>query len=448
MKKNLHSIVSVALLICLLFLAACQNTSETSESSESSSVTPSTSETEEEITLVFWDMAWGSDVYYDAMNDLIVQFETENPGIKIDYQTLTWDGYVQNFTAAVASDSGPDFSTGGGSLQHLMAEMGEILYLDDIIAEWEKTGEINDFPAGSLESMRYDGHQIGIPWNYDPLVLFYNIEHFEAAGIEKIPTNSNELYEALVKLKEAGYGGLTTDVLYSWCSMAFWQLFAFDLAEEEGTVGFYKDGEVLVNTKAGIEAFAFIRKLADEGLISQAIASYDNPDATKDFVQGNSSILFENINVESVARESNPELLDKIGIMKPFATGIGNPSNQIMGFSDTKYPEETMKAIAWFSAHEAPLFTDTGLAQYPVRISIANDSAIQDRWQIDVIVNEVLPLGKAYGYPNESLFPEFQTIMGNNIMVNAVQRAILTDDPVEDIAAEVQTEIEKIMAGS
>jgi multiple sugar transport system substrate-binding protein len=84
-------VVVAATALAGLGLAACSGDDETPDGAN-------TSGGADEVTLEFWDMAWGpADTYPAAAQKLIDQFESENPGIKVNYTNKSWDNWYQTF---------------------------------------------------------------------------------------------------------------------------------------------------------------------------------------------------------------------------------------------------------------------------------------------------------------------------------------------------------------
>ena len=89
----------------------------------------------------------------------------------------------------------------------MYAQMGEILYLDSLIDEWEKENNpiLKDFVPGGIELHRYDGHQVGIPWNADPRQMHYRKSYFADAGLSANPKTWDDIEKACVIKRKSRY---------------------------------------------------------------------------------------------------------------------------------------------------------------------------------------------------------------------------------------------------
>lgn len=76
----------------------------------------------------------------------------------------------------------------------------------DYAYDWSNDTEVLDkFNEDAVNLGKDDeGNVKSLPWTYENMGLIYNKDCFEKAGIDKLPTNMDELEEACKKLKDAG----------------------------------------------------------------------------------------------------------------------------------------------------------------------------------------------------------------------------------------------------
>jgi multiple sugar transport system substrate-binding protein len=390
--------------------------------------------------LVFWDMVWNSDPYPMVAQELVKKFNAQSTTSEIvDYNGIAWDGYVQNYTTAIASGAGPDMGTGGSSLQHLFAKMGEIVNLDPLIEQWKADGSISDFGPGVLENIRYEGHQIGIPWQFDPRMMWYNKDYFQQAGITKMPANQDEFYQVLVKLKKS-LPDVAPFVLAGkahYEMMSFWQMLAWDHGG-----GMVQDGKIIIDNEGSLKAFAYFKKLAAEGLVPQDVVAFMGGDPEKLFFQGGAAILFSVGDMPYTAVTLASDMQDKIDILPPFTRYNMNPANSIMAFKTRNPASAAIEAVGWWSKNGMPLFTEGRILKVPVRKSFA--AQITEPW-LEKINKLIIPVGMGNGYPSKELYPQYQTIMGDGVITIACQKLFVTNDSIQSIAAAAKAELESIL---
>ena len=146
--------------------------------------------------LEFWDMVWGPPEYIDTGTALTEQFSEENPDIQVEYRSTPWANWYQTFATAIGAGTAPDVSTGAGYQAVQFYDQGAIATLDDLIAEFEADGSLDDFLPGTIDRMRYDDHYVAMPWAIDIRIPYYRKDIFEEAGVE-VPTTWEEWRAAM-----------------------------------------------------------------------------------------------------------------------------------------------------------------------------------------------------------------------------------------------------------
>ncbi len=181
MKKQL-----IWFLVLFLFLAACrdkdntgQPVEETVSNSGSTETQTPTTDTDETITLQFAV----KDVYIDDYDDLITAFEQEHSNIKIQVKSVeaitvgmgeAGPGEI-NRRIAQATDVFPGQYAFGPNWRQLTLDLTPFIEAD---ANFNRDG----FPSGILQEA--DGTVRVLPMSLNPVLLFYNKEMFDNAGLD------------------------------------------------------------------------------------------------------------------------------------------------------------------------------------------------------------------------------------------------------------------------
>ncbi|HBM81184.1 MAG TPA: ABC transporter substrate-binding protein [Clostridiaceae bacterium] len=154
------------------------------------------------VTLGCWA---SSDAETKLLDDQIQAFQNAKPHITIKKQVITGD-YLQGIQTKIASKTAPDIYYLDVSLAAKFINEK----LVDPIDKYLDKADMEDFFPNLLEGYQKDGKTYGIPKDYNPLVLFYNKDMFDKAGI-KPPTTWDELKEAAAKTTANGVIGLTLE---------------------------------------------------------------------------------------------------------------------------------------------------------------------------------------------------------------------------------------------
>jgi len=428
-SKKLIS-VFISLLLSLTWLAACSKGSNETASSSNDS--------KQAVELQFWDMPWGPAEYIKTAKTLVDQFNKENPGIHVKYQSTPWNNWYQTFSTAIASGTAPDISTGAGYQAFQFAKMGAILPIDDVIQN--DTVDVNDFYQGSIDAMKYDGHYYALPWGDDIRVIYYRKDLFEKAGITNLPKTWDELRAAAKKLSGNGTYGM---VMPNDTGGSHYPL---SLMINNGGGLFTQDGKPDFTNPRNVEAINFLLDLQKDGSLNPAGAGMQGADAQKSFAQGKAAILIDGPGL----KEGLPELKDKIGILAPLTgphgdKGTINWINNIMIYKQSKHPEEAKKFLAWWSKHEKLLWTEGHAGQLPIRKSFQADPYIQNNPDVKFIIDNYLPVAKTTAYHDTSLFPELNTVEGQGFLQTMAQQISMGKNS-KDIISKANTAFKNVLS--
>lgn len=143
------------------------------------------------VTLEYWGLWEPTEV----MEQVITSFESENPGIEVNYVKQSPIDYRERLQTAIQSGSGPD-------LFRFHASWGQMLktQLDPIPASVATAAEFreNYYPIVT-EQLVNAGQYVGLPLMYDGLVLYYNEDILATAG-ETPPKTWPELRRVAKKI--------------------------------------------------------------------------------------------------------------------------------------------------------------------------------------------------------------------------------------------------------
>lgn len=155
--------------------------------------------------LVFWAHYTGSE--FEFLEKKAEEYSTINPEVHITVEQVPWDDYIgTKMATAFASGEGPDiFEVYPGSLLKY-ANSGILLPLDGYMTE----EQVADFSEASIESVTVNGQIVAIPFEIEPLALFYDIDKFEEKGLEP-PATWDEMIAAAQALATDDCAGITIE---------------------------------------------------------------------------------------------------------------------------------------------------------------------------------------------------------------------------------------------
>lgn len=206
-------------------------------------------------TITWWDTSDATNEA-PAYKELIKQFETKYPKIKVKYTNVPFADAEQKFKTAAQSGKGaPDVMradvgwTPGFAANQYLAPLDGTPALKD-------TG---DFLTGPLSGATFNDKTYGVPQVTDALGLLYNKDLFAKAGVTSPPTTWDELKQTAEKIKKkTGADGIYLNPD---------SYFALPFVWGEG--GGMLDTEakkILVNTEESVRGVEVVKDLIDSGV--------------------------------------------------------------------------------------------------------------------------------------------------------------------------------------
>ncbi|RBP98542.1 ABC transporter substrate-binding protein [Bifidobacterium aemilianum] len=148
------------------------------------------------ITFQTWNLK--NDKYTPYFNDLIKQFEKENPGTTIKWIDQPSDGYEQKLSADAAAGQLPDIVDAGASMMYMLAKAGILM---DVSKEAPKAAK--NYTPGGWKAATFSGNGVekgvyAFPWYVNDGPQYYNTEVLKKCGVstDKLPKTWDEYFDA------------------------------------------------------------------------------------------------------------------------------------------------------------------------------------------------------------------------------------------------------------
>lgn len=237
-----------------------------------------------DVELSYWNGFTGGDGPF--MQELVDQFNEEHPNITVVPNTIQWADFYQRVPAAVNAGEGPDVGVMHLDQLATNAARSVIVPLDDLTEALDLSAD--DFSEEVWDAGIYQDKRYGIPLDVHSLAMYYNTEHFEAAGITEPPTDEASFMDALEKLKAAGY------------ETPFWMptlwpshLMFLSLTWQNGGEPYAEDGSsASFGSPESVEALEWQRMIIEEGYSPSNVAIDSQYVA---FKNGETSITWDGI---------------------------------------------------------------------------------------------------------------------------------------------------------
>lgn len=256
--------------------------------------------------------------YYDGENDPLVNFAYDKvkekfPNVTIEFEAQPQDGGQTIKTRAATGDL-PDILQSDSGTLTLLAESGSILVLDDYIEEMNYTDKL---VQGAVQTCLTspDGHIYEFPiGGVSPVLWYYNKAIFEQYGV-KVPTNYDELMEAIKIFRENGVVPMATFAKEPWPVGAIYDSFVL----KDDPTGIYglSLGEAKANDKANSHAVEKLKGLIDAGMFQDGCTNADFDTASAMFTEGQCAMF---INGSWYIADAEPALGDDLCIFESYPT--------------------------------------------------------------------------------------------------------------------------------
>lgn len=268
--------VLIVLMVLALFLIGCGSSSN-NESSDG------------EVELSWYFPVAVGGALTDIIDGMAEDFHEENPDIKIKpIYSGTYDETMTKVQTAIQGKTTPDIAVLLSTELFTLKDMGAIIPLDDFIDESEKS--VDFFPA-FMENSQDEGQTWSLPFQRSTVVLYYNKDAFEAAGLD--PDSPPETWEEVIeysnKIKEAdvtryGVEIPSTGLQTAWLFQALALQNGDNLMNEDGT-------EVYFDTPENVEALEFWLSLAEEHEVMPS-GTIDWSSSPTDFLEERTAMLY------------------------------------------------------------------------------------------------------------------------------------------------------------
>ena len=309
----------------------------------SSSNTAGTAD-DKDVTLTYG--VWSQD---DTMQALIDAFEKENPTIKVDLQVSPFQDYWTKLQVEASGGTAPDAFWMLGDRFQLYASNDQLLNLDDAIKDADV--DMSVYPKPLVDLFNYDGHQFGLPKDFDTIGLWYNKALFDAAGVAYPTTDWSwaDVQDAAAALtdKAAGVYGIAAPLnrqegFYNTVAQAGGSIISAD-----GKSSGYDDAK----TQEGLQYWVDFVKNG----YSPTPAQFADTEAVAQFENGTVAMYYGGSFYANRFYE-NADLRAKVDVTV-LPTGVERATVinglQNVGFSKSKHPEQLKKFLLFLGGKEA-----------------------------------------------------------------------------------------------
>jgi multiple sugar transport system substrate-binding protein len=310
-------------------------------------------------TTLVWNMWTGSTAEVENWNHLAEMVTAKYPDIKIEFQTSSFNDY---WTKLLAQASGGESACILG-VQSLRAPSIASLLVPLEKDKLDAAGiDLADFDQSIIQGLQVDGEQLGIPYDFGPYVLYYNVDRFAEVGIptpELGWTVDDFLSAAKALTKDGKYGF----ALYpSVDSVIPWSL------SSTGTHP-VKDGRLDITQPGFAQAVQWYTDLVNKEKVAAPVqATNEAAPAADRFIAGDAAMVLDGPwRLISMTKQAK----FKVGVATIPDGGAGSHSQVAgSGFGVSQFcdqPEAALKAISVITGPEGLQYLGEQGRAFPAR---------------------------------------------------------------------------------
>lgn len=375
-----------------------------------------------------------------TLKDIVEKFEQENPDIDVILDEVSVNDKIDKFVTQARGGKPPDVVRILTTDVPGFVRMGLLRPLDDLVEESGGDSLTNEYNQFLIDAMTINGNLYGMPHEGDALVLYYNTQLFEDAGLDpnNPPKTWPEFINASKKLTDPSKGQWAFAMLAHSSIPLIWMQSWF---LSNGSNFFNEDyTDTLLDSPKGIEAFKFYVELyTKHGVVPPGPTDIDYAAALNLFTEEKVAIIVGPYATYGGILNANPDLEYKTKMMQ-FPGEVESSSGRGTVFAipyDSKNPEAAWKLIQFINKPENQLKFYREATMLPSRTALLQSEEIRNNPKLAVMIEAIK---HATSYPIYSKWGEVK-----RYMTDALQAALLEVKTPEQAAKDAAEKIRVIM---
>jgi multiple sugar transport system substrate-binding protein len=392
-------------------------------------------------TIAFWDMPWGAASYNTAAQKLSDAYKPTGENLAAKYQVIQWNNFTQTFASAIASNTGPAVSTGGGFQAYQYAEQGAIAYADDLLETFKTEGIYDDFLPGTIDPFKSANGYVAVPTQLDMRIWWYRKSVFDQEGLT-LPTTWDEYLTVGTALAAKGY------FAYGIGAGAGNNLGAHTMVAmmiNNGGGLFNADNELDCVTDRNVEAIDFIQELAGAGIIDPAAVSYTTDNLRTQWQGGKIAMGISTPGLDEDLGETDGDILVATPMAGPHGdVGCLQFLNNIMMYENTPSQASSEAFLLYWFQNYGTLWQQKVLPGLPVLQSVIDLPEFQENTQKAEIIKTWQPIAKTYAAQGDTVDAKIAAIDGGQALNEFTQTVLAGGTDSKTALEKLQKDIEAL----
>lgn len=411
---------------------------------------------EETREVIFWHAMGGvNGEMITKLTDDYNQTLGQEQGIHVTaiYQGLYADMRTKFMAAIQAGELNnlPDVVQMGASALGMMQEVKEVIWFEDIL-KMDTIMKLEDFEPKFVRGFSSQGKALGIPFASSTVILYYNADMLEAAGIEQLPTTLEQMGQVSAKLYKEENGDAT-----QWgfvCQPGSWFMSSWIGMQKSSQgnysyIGNHADGRedvmtsVVFDTEGTMKHFLEVYKAAcDEGHFKTTSTNdLEEFAAGKVAMYIGSTSAFSNV-VKTVGDKFDfgCGFLPKVSEDDVGGVAAGGSSLYMLNRNDEQKINDTLRFVEYLTSAEAQFTWHEGTGYFPVNVHAYALDAMSQRIaafpQVQVMIDQLQSSDAHVQEPLTGVSGTIDSSFTENILA-VVSDELSIDEAVENMADEI-----------
>lgn len=281
--------------------------------------------------VIFWTLQMND--FSDYMQNVIKEFEVQNPDIKIKWIDVPFSEGEKRTLASVLSDNPPDLINLNPDFSATLAQKGTLYEIP--------TNAVSEFNDEIIDSLKYNNKLYSIPWYATSAITIYNKDLIKKAGM-KIPQTYEEL-----KLSAPIVRGKTN--AYIFLPNITENDTMLKILNKYG-INSYKN----INSEKSKEVFELFKEMYQQTLIPKESITQTHREALEKYMSGNIVLFQAGANFLNMIKENAPSTYAVTDVAPQLTGELGQYDFSLMNFViplRAKHKDEALK-FALFLTNE------------------------------------------------------------------------------------------------
>lgn len=363
--------------------------------------------------VIFWTLQMSD--FSDYMNNVINNFEKENPNIKITWIDVPFSEGEKRTLASVLSNNPPDLINLNPDFSAVLAQKGALYEI----------GEKNatQYNPEIINSLKYNGKLYSLPWYATSAITIYNKKLINKAGVN-VPLTYDEAGQVAsqIKSKTGAY------------------VFLPNITENDTMLKILNKYGVnspeTITNNTSLEVFEYFKNLYDKNLIPKESITQTHREALEKYMSENIVLFQAGANFLNMIKENAPSTYENTDVAPQIKGRLGQNDFSLMNFVvplKAKHKDEAIKFATYLTNTQNQL----ELARLTNIIAV-NQEALNDDFYTKYDPSDLMAKARVLSAKQlNKIEPALKSSQNqkdiNNLINSAVQKILLNQGDTKQI---------------